>query len=330
MLWSGHGTLRRRQECPSWSWMGWDGEIEMSPTHDTDYDQMWLLQGTWIVWQRTNYKRKLDLLWGLDDTSQMALERIERIKQSVSQYEKTRAKEPDADDNNMQTHSDLDSNSSENDRAHEEPEWREWSPAYGESTPMNPYGRTPEQNEAKQTVGSVEFSPIRSIICDEEDLGWRMLCFSAPVISLSAGPTVLEANDYSRSTLYDRERRTCGYLSVHDSQSWSNKTQERTVKLLLLSVMPFGALESHKERVLAICDAFGAGDDMIKYLEGWPRSLDNFEFLNVMFVLETSDKAEIELEDGSSHNVPIHERAGIGFVYGKALSDIKREHIVLA
>lgn len=50
LLCSGHGALRRRIGIPSWSWMGWEGETEMSLTHDTDYDQMWLLQGRWIDW----------------------------------------------------------------------------------------------------------------------------------------------------------------------------------------------------------------------------------------------------------------------------------------
>ncbi|KAM7218352.1 heterokaryon incompatibility domain containing protein [Rhypophila decipiens] len=43
-------SLDRRSGFPSWSWAGWVGDVNMAPTHWSDFDQRWLRQRTWISW----------------------------------------------------------------------------------------------------------------------------------------------------------------------------------------------------------------------------------------------------------------------------------------
>lgn len=57
-----NGSLRRRQEFPSYSWTGWSGETTCRHVEDWDSEQSykyvkWLTQNTWIIW----YKRRLGI-----------------------------------------------------------------------------------------------------------------------------------------------------------------------------------------------------------------------------------------------------------------------------
>lgn len=328
VLWKSRGALRRTVGFPSWSWMGWKAEIMMCPTHDTDYDQMWLLQGTWIDWQIVS-NGVCEMLWNKQDASEAALLRVQRIVNEVSEYEKARLEHSDVITGGSPSGTDADDSINDEQVSSND---RDWSPTYAESTPENPFGRIDEHNEARKSVGFPKYpsEQPRIIACESPEP--QTLCFSAPVTVLIAGPAIQQPSpgvQESMIALQDREGQICGSLSLHHPDVSSNST----LKLVLLSVVPFGALGVYHAtgQISPITEAFHLGDTVTEYLEGWPRSLDKFDFLNVMLVRETSGKAELVLGDeSSSQSVPIHERAGIGFVYRKALSNVDWENIVLA
>jgi len=54
ILWSqpANRYMTRREGFPSWSWMGYEGAVQMAPDHGSEFDQKWLRKRTWIDWVR--------------------------------------------------------------------------------------------------------------------------------------------------------------------------------------------------------------------------------------------------------------------------------------
>jgi hypothetical protein len=63
MFFEGHRSLlRRRQGFPSYSWIGWIGEIDFPITALTE-ENYWLSQKTWIVWYKRSPSGAVNLVW---------------------------------------------------------------------------------------------------------------------------------------------------------------------------------------------------------------------------------------------------------------------------
>jgi hypothetical protein len=66
ILWMGSlrlKNLKRRFGFPSWTWVGWEGEIMMAGDTFSSLDQQWLLERTWIEWSLVIENCEIVVIW---------------------------------------------------------------------------------------------------------------------------------------------------------------------------------------------------------------------------------------------------------------------------
>lgn len=308
LLWGGQNICCRRPGFPTWSWMGWQGAINMSQSSIADYNQMWLLRATWIDWHIVDKDGGCRTVWNTNDTSNKVSLKHEAIVDNNTKRRK------DEDD-------DLDIELSEEQSRTPDP-----CPTYGNSTQDNPFGRLGHHNVIFQGLergGRV--TGDRYSRCHSMELA--ALCFYAPTITLSARlatqPTHTPQSDSHVAALSDSQGRMCGILSVADIERWSNG-YESAVKLVLLSITSYGDLSIHHAAgwTSSIYGAFEEEGDLTDYVETLPEDVDHFDFINVLFVPETDRKARLVV-NGELRSVTVCERAGVGTVYRRSLPGLK-------
>ncbi|UJO21758.1 uncharacterized protein CLAFUR5_09102 [Fulvia fulva] len=302
ILFAGTGSLIRRPEFPSWSWVGWQGEVQMSlPTHSR-YDQMWLLQGTWIDWYRvSSVEGTCDAItskWG--DFFRRAREIVEALDHG--QAIRDTANDPKAVDSE---------NESDGEGENE-------APVYARS-PDDPFGRRLHP-EAMRLIPARPGAAYKQTSCSPRDS--RLLCFAAPFVSVQTTTRRNPSRMDSEATLslIDRLGRVCGSISV---ASEAGSTSVSTVKLLLLSVTAYGDLSQYHASGLTgeIFREYEAEDDVGEYIEEGPEGLDYFKFLNVMYIEATRRTVTLHT-GGNDKQAVVHERAGLGFIYREALRHV--------
>ncbi|KAF2145305.1 uncharacterized protein K452DRAFT_245118 [Aplosporella prunicola CBS 121167] len=309
ILWTANQSaqdLKRREGFPSWSWVGWQGSTDMAQDTDSEYDQKWLLKGTWIVWFVVNESGETVLLWDpiRDGTT-------------VSQLVTIVGQEADKRDEH-----EVDGNAAE----------EEVCPSYGWPSPSNPYGRCLDErllsmlpiHQAPETPSTIPSGlPVAS------------LYFSTIVISLFVDmlPSHVEPG---LAHVLDVDHNVCGFINVNN-QSLVQHTQQRATEttadrkstpfeLLLLSVTPYGVKSVNQDKIAAFAPQYQQNQDDVAALDELDLPGD-FEFLNIM--LTTPQGANVAFgRDGQEDIIELTQRVGLGFLHKDAVRNSLRPGII--
>ena len=328
LLWTGREALVRRPGFPSWSWVGWTGQILMSQDTFSSYDQDWLIKGTWIDWSRFDDGGRCTFLWDSNesesgDTVSKGVSCIaDSDVQSVGDIDATDT-ESDADAENGVQDKSIDSG--EDMESDEDDIEIEHCPTYGHSCNTNPFGRCINERSL-HLLGPRPTASLNHALpsCPSKSHS-GLLYFLAPLVNLRTGSLLKMPRPLENPVLplYDGNGCVSGALSADELSSWPNDGMEE-LQLLILSVTAYGDISCRLgPGQMEILDKMYGMNDQVReaYLEKLPDHLDNYDFLNMLWIRKTKRTVQLT-KDGASTETCVHERAGLGFIQSEALDDV--------
>jgi hypothetical protein len=114
----------------SWSWLGWEGYILVNHETYSEYDQKWLLKGTWTDWHKIGGQKTPGSYQRLWDPARDVDQKVSPLVAQVGE-----ASDHDEQDNQPCEAASPEENEDAEDAI-------EPCPSYGEPTENEPYGRT--------------------------------------------------------------------------------------------------------------------------------------------------------------------------------------------
>lgn len=311
------GRLERREGFPSWSWVGWQGEVMTLPIDRDEYRQQWLLEGTWIQWHIFELDDRWRTVWD------SKLKEGPPVKKLAIHNEN---ENPDLEA------AEVSSNVIDLEEDDDQSEETTSPPSYGLSTKDDPFGRS----TAWDFLYPLQPSLSNHTVTATSPISPGTLYLRAPIITLSIDNTkAARSPPLTRNVrqLLDPTGRLCGFLEFHDHRG--QHTPNRIAKFACISTRCRSDLWEWQEYGLIkpVFQAFGQAerhDALVAYLDAEEYGM-NFDFLNVMFIEQTGRSMELMMDD-EKRAVQVSKRAGMGFVLCEALGqlgDIPWQDVIL-
>jgi hypothetical protein len=281
------GTAERRIGFPSWSWVGWSAIILAAMDTYSDYDQRWLLRGTWVDWWIIK-DGVCSRVWSPDHERAVST-LVKNVDPLLVDNAST-----EVDPTGDSTDSEISDPSPQNEQ--------EDCPSYGWPAPGNPYGRIvhPEivqmlpQERHWETPGLRSTDGLNGVL-----LFWTFQ-FEARICVQAESPRQLQ--------ILDGKGKVCGMANAPYDRYPSDQAQT----ILLLSVASYGILNSIRSTLGILNPPYRTLDD--DFFNTLPEDLDNVEFYNVMLVDKQKTSVLVE-QSGHEQSCNVYERNCIGIVH---------------
>lgn len=336
ILWTGRlmsRRLERYDKFPSWTWVGWKGEIMMAGDIYCSFDHKWLLGRTWIEWYIENEDEDggTVLMWDpdRDETIVSTLitdwESTSNDSQEIevaTQPEEERINDNEAEEQDAEAENENETGArndeSEYDSDEEEGE-EAICPTYGRPSPNNPYGRSinlkllallPERLDSTQlTPPRLTHSTPGTLVFSTVVANFRIDAFSSPTTRGSI------------FKLRDSADRVCGFIWDDAERTQSTRPEQQVREILLLSQASPGTLSAMKSEDVGFAEEYqeqktkedsseprGDGEYILGEWHSW-------DFFNIMLPVR------IDKDNERNDERPcVYEREGIGLLHKNALA----------
>lgn len=331
LLWNATiGTkLARREEFPSWSWLGWDGSVTHPPYHPSSDDQNWLRHRTWTDWHIVNDEGATVRAWEPLNESSL---RNSKFHVSDSQNFSSQSK-PQNEDGSSRANSEAESSGDE--------DLEDFMPTYGTSLRGHPFaGRT----NARNPLADIGTSTATGF-GNGDLLPPGTLVFETPIhrvgdtieLSLASASAHDTANGFEYQIIDTKNRKVCGIVSTQDVLPQPGPGKGDWLALLALSfAAPSTTLDRKRLQKggldgtyleTASQEASVDGEEIFGEWHEW-------DFFNVMLVHGQGDTGKVCLILKESNNTnpqsPVDEvlhaeRCGLGLMHRNIVMDETRE-----
>ncbi|CAH0028007.1 unnamed protein product [Clonostachys rhizophaga] len=239
LLWKAtNGTkLARREEFPSWSWVGWDGSVTHPPYLPSSDDQTWLRRRAWIDWHIVNDERAAVRAW---EPSNESSSRSSQFRVRSSQNSTSPSK-PQNEDGSSRANSEADSSNDE--------DLEDFMPTYGMLPRGHPF--TGRMN-ARNPLADISTSTATGF-GNRDLLPPGTLVFETPIhlvgdtieLLLASSSAHNNANDFKYQIIDKINQKVCGIVSTQDVLLQLGQGKGDWFALLALS---FAALSTTLDR----------------------------------------------------------------------------------
>lgn len=229
LLWSGmqHSLLTRRSEFPSWTWMGWKGQLRMTRFGATGSDSLWLRMRTWIDWRLFHNGSSISV-WHPQDMTQIWVDPL-FIRGSTDTRVLIDEQAHQDDDNKWDDHR---------------------CPSYGIPTHGNPFGRMFTQKllflqsymEHPQSIVSQDFGMLPNYPCLR--ISTIHCLYHIEIASLiDKEPWQKFSGNDTYCILRGKDSNIYGLAERHDGLQIGSSSEQQEIEVLILSYSAPGVAE---------------------------------------------------------------------------------------